>query len=86
MGRERIKDASGKAVHPTQKPVEILEKIIKIASNENELVLDCFNGVGSTGEAALRLNRRYFGIEIDKNYSVITEERLKRVLAELKNK
>lgn len=76
MGSERIKGPDGKSLHPTQKPIAILEKIIKIASNENDLVLDCFNGVGSTGEASMRLNRKYIGIEIDKNYIDVSEARL----------
>lgn len=76
MGSERIKDKNGKNLHPTQKPVSILKKIINIASNENDVVLDCFNGVGSTGEAALNLKRRYIGIEIDKEYYDATEKRL----------
>ncbi len=76
MGNERIKDSSGKNLHPTQKPISILKKIISIASNENDLILDCFNGVGSTGEAALRLNRRYIGIEIEKQYVEVSKKRL----------
>jgi len=51
-----------------QKPVKILEHIINIASNENDVVLDMFMGVGSTGVAALNLNRRFIGVEIDKDY------------------
>lgn len=78
MGKERIKGADGKCVHPTQKPLAVLEKIIKLASNENNIVLDCFNGVGSTGEAALKLGRKYIGIEIDKTYFDITNQRLKK--------
>jgi site-specific DNA-methyltransferase (adenine-specific)/modification methylase len=77
MGAERVKDENGKNLHPTQKPVTILEKIVKIASNENDVVLDCFNGVGSTGVASLKNNRRYVGIEIDKTYIEATEKRLK---------
>lgn len=77
MGSERVKNKVGKSLHPTQKPVAILEKIVKIASNENDLVLDCFNGVGSTGVASLKNNRRYLGIEIDKTYMDATEQRLK---------
>lgn len=80
MGSERIKDENGKSLHPTQKPVKILEKIIKIASNENDVVLDCFNGVGSTGEAALKLNRKYIGIELDKKYFDATKKRLLKYL------
>lgn len=79
MGNERVKDGNGKNLHPTQKPVSILEKIVKIASNENDVVLDCFNGVGSTGVAALKHNRRYIGIEIDKKYMDATVQRLKNI-------
>lgn len=78
MGNERIKDANGKNLHPTQKPVSILKRIINIASNENDVVLDCFNGVASTGEAALSVGRRYLGIEIDKNYFEASQQRLKK--------
>lgn len=80
MGKERIKDIYGKSLHPTQKPVSILKKIINIASNENDLVFDCFNGVGSTGAAAISLNRRYLGIEIDENYFNASKERLKTII------
>lgn len=59
------------------KLIFMIEKIIKIASNENDLVLDCFYGVGSTGVAALKNNRRYIGIEIDNTYMKATEKRLK---------
>lgn len=76
MGRERLKDADGKSLHPTQKPISVLNKIVTIASNENDIVLDCFNGVGSTGVAALKNSRRYIGIEIDKTYMDATKERL----------
>lgn len=80
MGKERVKDSNGKNLHPTQKPVAILKKIIEIASNENDIILDCFNGVGSTGEAALSLNRRYIGIEIDDIYVEATKNRLRKFL------
>ena len=78
MGGERIKNKDGNYLHPTQKPVKILKKIIQIASNENSIVLDCFNGVGSTGDAALSLKRKYIGIEIDPNYYAASIERLKK--------
>lgn len=78
MGKERLKDENGKVLHPTQKPLSVLEKLVKLASNENDIVLDCFNGVGSTGEAALKNNRRYIGIEIDEQYIHATETRLQK--------
>jgi len=73
MGRERVKNP----VHPTQKPVRILERIIRIASNPNDVVFDPFMGVGSTGVAALRLGREFIGTEIDENYFQAAENRLK---------
>lgn len=76
MGKERIKGPDGKNLHPTQKPISVLEKIICIASNENDIVLDCFSGVGSTGEAALKNNRRFIGVEIDQTYHEASEKRL----------
>lgn len=78
MGTERIKDQNGNNLHPTQKPLAVLEKIVRIASNEGDIVLDCFNGVASTGEAALKLNRKYIGIEIDKLYYNASKNRLKQ--------
>lgn len=78
MGNERIKDENGKNIHPTQKPMAVLEKIIRLASNENDVVLDCFNGVGSTGDAALKHGRRYIGIEIDEMYIQATQRRLSK--------
>lgn len=64
MGKERLRNPK----HPTQKPVQILKKIINIASNEGDLVFDPFMGVGSTGVAALELKRRFVGFEIEKAY------------------
>lgn len=78
MGKERIKSADGTNLHPTQKPIKVLKKIIEIASNENSIVLDCFGGVNSTGDAALQLNRRYIGIEINPVYHQASVNRLKK--------
>jgi DNA modification methylase len=72
MGNERLKDPK----HPTQKPLSILKQIIKIASNENDLVLDMFMGVASTGVASRELNRRFIGIEIDDTYYEACEKRM----------
>ena len=62
--------------HPAQKPISILEKIIQIASNENDIIFDPFMGVGSIGFAALKLKRRYIGIEIEKNYFIAAKNRI----------
>lgn len=73
MGRERVQNP----FHPTQKPVRVLEHLIKIASNLNDVVFDPFMGVGSTGVASLKLGRRFIGIEIDESYFKAAETRLK---------
>jgi site-specific DNA-methyltransferase (adenine-specific)/modification methylase len=75
MGKERLKEPS----HPTQKPVRILEHIIKIASNENDIVFDPFMGVGSTGVASLNLNRKFIGFEINVDYYKAAENRIKNL-------
>ena len=52
--------------HPTQKPIEILEKLILASTDEGDLILDPFNGSGTTGVAASLLGRKYLGIDIEK--------------------
>ncbi len=68
-------------VHPTQKPVALLEYLIKTYTNENELVLDNCMGSGSTGVACVNTNRNFIGIELDEKYFKIAKERIN----ELKN-
>lgn len=63
-------------LHPTQKPVELLEYLIKTYTNENMLVLDNCMGSGSTGIACLNTNRRFIGIELDENYFQIAQDRI----------
>ncbi len=63
-------------VHPTQKPVELLEWLVKTYSNENDIVLDNCMGSGSTGVACKNLNRNFIGIENNKEYFEIAERRL----------
>tara|TARA_R110002153_G_scaffold111914_2_gene253729 strand:+ start:253 stop:978 length:726 start_codon:yes stop_codon:yes gene_type:complete len=65
-----------KCVHSTQKPVELLEYLIKTYTNENETVLDFTMGSGSTGVAAKNLNRNFTGIEMDNNYFNIAKQRI----------
>ena len=65
-----------KPKHPTQKPVELMEYLIKTYTNEGETVLDFTMGSGSTGVAAKNLNRSFIGIEQDENYFNIAKERI----------
>ena len=66
--------------HPTQKPVEVLEYLIKTYTNEGELVLDFTMGSGSTGVACMNLNRKFIGIELDENYFDIAKNRMENIL------
>lgn len=61
--------------HPTQKPIALLEKIILASTDENDLILDPFNGSGTTGIVASRLKRKYIGIEKEKEYLDLTIRR-----------
>ena len=63
--------------HPTQKPVLLLEDLIKTFSNENDLVVDLTMGSGSTGVACKNTNRNFIGIEKDENYFNIAQSRIK---------
>lgn len=63
-------------LHPTQKPVALLEYLIKTYTNEGETVLDNCMGSGSTGEACLRTNRKFIGIEKDDKYFDIAYNRI----------
>lgn len=66
-----------KMEHPTQKPYRLMEKLILLATNENDTILDPFMGSGSTGIACLFKNRNFIGCEIDKEYFEIAESRIK---------
>lgn len=63
-------------LHPTQKPVALLEQLIKTFTNENDTVLDNCMGSGSTGVACINTNRNFIGIELDENYYKIAKRRL----------
>jgi site-specific DNA-methyltransferase (adenine-specific) len=63
-------------LHPTQKPVALLEYLIKTYTNENDTVLDFTMGSGSTGVAAKNLNRNFIGIELDKKYFELAKSRI----------
>jgi len=65
-----------KNVHPTQKPVALMEYLIKTYTNENETVLDFTMGSGTTGVACANLNRNFIGIELDPEYFKIAEKRI----------
>ncbi len=73
----RIKHAKKRDEHPCQLPETILERLILMTTDEDDIILDPFNGTGTTVIAAKKLGRKYIGIEIDQEYVTIAEEKLK---------
>ena len=73
-------NANQRKVHPTQKPVALLEYLIKTYTNENETVLDNCMGSGSTGVAAVNLNRDFIGYELDQDYFEIATDRINKAI------
>jgi site-specific DNA-methyltransferase (adenine-specific) len=65
--------------HPTQKPLFLLERIIKASTNEGDIILDPFNGSGTTGVVALSTNRKFIGIELEDEYLKINLNRLEEL-------
>ncbi len=75
-GGERLKGEDGKKLHPTQKPEALLARVILSSSKPGDLVLDPFNGTGTTGAVAKKLGRRYIGLEREKKYASAAEKRI----------
>lgn len=79
QGRERLKGKDGRAAHPTQKPEEMLKRIIIASSNKGDIVLDPFLGSGTTAVVAKQLDRHWIGIEKSKKYISMARKRLNLV-------
>lgn len=73
-----IFDSCFEFIHPTQKPVSLIEYLVKTYTNEGDLILDNCMGSGTTGIACKNLNRNFIGIEKDENYFNIAKERIER--------
>jgi len=76
-------NSASKTIHPTQKPVALLEYLIKTYTNKNELVLDNCMGSGSTGVACINTKRQFIGIEKEKKYFDIAKKRIEKHDAQL---
>lgn len=77
QGKERLRSKDGRALHPTQKPEEMLKRIILASSNKGDIVLDPFLGSGTTTFIAKKLGRKWIGIEKEKKYIKLAKGRLK---------
>lgn len=71
-----IKGIKGNKIHPSEKPIELIEHMILNSSDEGEVVLDCFMGSNSCGVASVKNNRKFIGIELDERYFDIAKERI----------
>lgn len=79
---KKTKDQNGKNIHDTEKPIDLMYILVSNSSLEDEIVLDPFMGVGSTGIACKKLNRKFIGVEIDEHYFNIAKERIEEVKKE----
>jgi DNA modification methylase len=73
-------------LHTAQKPTELLSRYISISSKENETILDCFMGSGSTGVSCIQTNRNFIGIELDEKYFNLAKARLEKEESKIKTK
>ena len=76
QGMERLHGTDGRALHPTQKPEEMLKRIIIASSNKGDIVLDPFLGSGTTAVVAKQLGRKWIGIEKNKEYISAAQKRI----------
>ena len=81
LQRQKSEKSFGK--HPTQKPLELLTRILLSTTNENDLVLDPFNGSGTTGVACAINKRRYIGIELEEKYIELAKKRINEIEMQL---
>ena len=81
-----IKGIRGNKVHPSEKPIELMKHLILNSSNENDIILDCFMGSGTTGVACANTNRKFIGIELDNNYFNIASKRIEEAFFNAQNK
>jgi modification methylase len=75
-GEERLKNAAGTKVHPTQKPESLLARVLLSSSNPGDVILDPFFGTGTTGAVAKALGRHFIGVERDKTYAEAARQRI----------
>jgi len=78
-GKERIKGEDGKKVHSTQKPEELLKRVILSSTKQGDIVLDPFFGTGTTGAVAKKLKRQYIGIEKESEYIAVAQKRIEDI-------
>lgn len=78
-GRERLKGAEGRKVHPTQKPESLLHRVILATSNPGDVIVDPFFGTGTTGAVAKKLGRNFIGFEREEEYILHAQRRIAKI-------
>ena len=73
-------ESEGKVLHPTQKPLALINYLIRTYTNEEDIIIDPVMGSGTTGVAAINLNRKFIGFELDENYFNISQERIQKAV------
>lgn len=79
LGEERLKGADGKSLHNTQKPLDLLHRVILASTKPGDIILDPFMGSGTTAAAARELGRQFIGIEQNETYVTAARERIKNI-------
>jgi site-specific DNA-methyltransferase (adenine-specific) len=79
IGEERIKGEDGKKAHSTQKPEELLKRVILSTTKQGDIVLDPFFGTGTTGAVAKKLKRQFIGIEKETKYITLAKNRIDKI-------
>ncbi len=79
LGEERVKDSDGKSLHNTQKPLDLLHRVILASTKPGDIILDPFMGSGTTAAAAIELGRQFIGFERDETYVAAARERIANV-------
>lgn len=82
---KKLKGIDGKTIHDTEKPVDLMKILIENSTDENQIILDPFMGIGSTGVACLNTNRNFIGIELDNTYFDIAKDRIENIYNGLNN-
>lgn len=77
---KKMRDEQGKTIHDTEKPVDMIEKMILNSTNNGDMVLDPFMGIGSTGVASINTGRKFLGMEINETYFEVAERRISEAL------
>lgn len=79
----KTKSQDGKNLHDTEKPEKLMETLVINSSKDDNIILDAFMGIGSTGVACINTNRKFIGIELDENYFNIAKERIEKAQKEI---